>query len=103
MKDLETLKAAVRRVARANGARIALLFGSHARGTATERSDVDLIFVEETSQPFLDRLERYMGPLADELRTGVEAFVYTPEEFGRMKEGPFVQQALREGLVIHES
>jgi len=103
MLDLATIREAVARVAKANGAVLAVLFGSYARGTATERSDVDLIFVENTSDRFLDRLGRYMFPLLDELHEAVELFVYTPAEFEQMKRKPFVGRALREGVVLYES
>ena len=100
--DLEAVKQAVSEIARANGASLAVLFGSYARGTATKRSDVDVIFVEETDARFLDRLGKYMGPLFDRLRTGVEVLVYTPAEFERMKSRSFVRRALAEGIVVYE-
>ncbi len=93
---------AVTLVAARNGASLALLFGSYARGTATHRSDVDVIFVENTDERFLDRLGRYMNPLMDELNTAVEVLVYTPEEFTLMKERSFVKRALKEGVVLYE-
>jgi predicted nucleotidyltransferase len=103
MLTLETIQRVVQSVAAANGAQMAVLFGSYARGTATDRSDVDLIFVEETEQPFLKRLDRYFGVLFDRLGTGVEVFVYTPHEFQKMKGRPFVRRALKEGMVLFES
>lgn len=100
---LETIRDAVIEVAKKNGARLALLFGSYARGTATNRSDIDLIFVEETEDRFIDRLGRYFDPLIMMLPAAVETLVYTPEEFERMKERPFVKRALEEGIIIYES
>ena len=103
MLDLESIRHAVQDVARTNGAQMALLFGSYARRTATENSDVDVIFVEDTALPFLARLDRYFDPLVDRLNAALEVFVYTPDEFERMKEGPFVRRAMDEGIVIYES
>ncbi len=37
---------------------------------------MDVNFVEETSDPFIKRLGRYMDPLVDELRLAAEVFVY---------------------------
>ena len=99
---IEKIREAAIEIANANGATLALLFGSYARGTATERSDVDLIFVEETTLRFLDRLSRYQDILIDRLSTSVETLVYTPAEFERMKDGGFVGQAVREGIVLYE-
>jgi predicted nucleotidyltransferase len=100
--SLEAIKEAAADVAKANGALLALIFGSHARGTATRRSDVDVIFVEDTTDRFLDRLSRYMDPLADRLRAPVEVLVYTPEEFENMKHRHLVKRAIAEGIVAYE-
>lgn len=89
-------------VARANRARKAILFGSYARGTATKRSDVDLIFVEDTTEPFLKRLDRYQYPLSDRFGGGVETLVYTPAELESIAHRPFIQRALREGITLYE-
>ena len=100
--QLDKIREAVANVAKANGASLAILFGSYARGTATKRSDVDLIFVEETDLPFLKRLDKYIGPLVDMIGMSVEALVYTPEEFQQMKDRSFIKRALKEGVVIYE-
>ncbi len=67
-----------------NKAIFALLFGSYARGTATEHSDLDIIFVEETNKPFLSRLDPYFSPLSDLMNGGVDVFVYMPDEFKKI-------------------
>jgi len=103
MLDKHTIRRVVAEVARRNGAHKAILFGSYARGTATAHSDVDLLFVEPTKLPFLSRIDRYFDPLIDQLKTGVELFVYTPAEFDRMAQSGFVAQAVREGIVLYES
>lgn len=100
---LEHVREAAKAVAGRNGATRALLFGSHARGTATTRSDVDLVFVEETADRFLDRLDRYLGPMADALDMPVEVLVYTPAEYERMRDRPFLRRAEKEGIVLYES
>ncbi|MBM3713955.1 MAG: nucleotidyltransferase domain-containing protein [Actinobacteria bacterium] len=86
-----------------NKAVFALLFGSYARGTETAHSDLDVIFVEETNRPFLKRLDNYFSPLSDLMKSSVDVFVYTPDEFIKMKKGFFIQRALQEGVVIFES
>jgi predicted nucleotidyltransferase len=103
MVALEEIKRVAGAVAEKNGASYAVLFGSHARGTATERSDIDLIFVEDTEARFLDRLAKYFDPLSDALGGGIECLVYTPGEFRKMREEPFVRKALEEGVVLYES
>ena len=102
MLTLEQIKKEVVDVARANRAHRAILFDSYARGTATNRSDVDLIFIEDTTEPFLKWLDRYFYPLSDRFGGGVETLVYTPDELDRISHRPFIQQALREGIVLYE-
>ena len=86
IKDkLEKIKQTIYDLSVKNKAIFALLFGSYARGTATEHSDLDTIFVEETNKPFLSRLDPYFSPLSDLMNGGVDVFVYTPDEFKKMK------------------
>ena len=103
MLDIATIKAEVAVLAERNGAAFALLFGSYARGTATERSDVDLIIVQETEAPFLRRLDAYYEALAGRIEAAVEILVYTPAEFAAIRSRPFIRQALSEGIVLYES
>jgi predicted nucleotidyltransferase len=103
VRSREQIDEALRQVACANHASMAVLFGSWARGTQTSRSDVDAIFVEETDDRFIDRLSRYFDPLTDLLGSPVEVLVYTPQEFDRMKRLPFVARAMQEGVVVYES
>ena len=93
---------AVCEAARECGACKAILFGSFARGTATARSDLDVVFVEETAVRFLDRLGRYLDRLADRLHVAVDVLVYTPAEFERMQGGSFMKRIAREGKVLYE-
>ena len=86
MKDkLEKIEQTIYDLSVKNKAIFALLFGSYARGTATEHSDLDIIFIEETNKPFLSRLDPYFSPLSYLMNGGVDVFVYTPDEFKKMK------------------
>ncbi len=98
----------IRAVAEEAGSRKAILFGSFARQTATRHSDIDLVFIEDTEEEFLDRIGRYLRLLRQ--RQALKAFdidvlVYTPQELQRMlAEGNgFVKRLLKEALVVYES
>lgn len=99
----EKIKKTIYDLAVKNNALLAVLFGSFARGTQTEHSDIDVIFVQETDKPFLKRLDPYFTPLTDIIGGGVDVFVYTPKEFKKMKNKFFVKRALEEGVIIFES
>ncbi len=79
-----------------------ILFGSYARGEATERSDVDFLIVAQTDLP---RHKRAVG-LYKQLRPypfGMD-IVYTPQEVeeGKKSALTFVSTVLREGKTLYE-
>jgi len=82
----------------------AILFGSQAKGSQDEASDIDLILIKSTSKPFLERLKEFALLLPGVLPR-VDAFIYTPDEFKRMTEweNPLIMKALEEGQVIYEA
>lgn len=92
---------AVERLRRVLDPELILLFGSRARGSATRKSDLDLMLVMRTDLPALARIERVLRLLADS-PWPVEAIVYTPEELQRMAHTPFVRRVLKEGRVLYE-
>lgn len=85
------------------GPQRAILFGSAARGERDAFSDFDLLMVKETTQPFIERLVSFTRLLPPRLPR-VDAFIYTPEEFARMRsdENPIVSAALEDGITIYE-
>ncbi|MCS6925944.1 MAG: nucleotidyltransferase domain-containing protein [Candidatus Binatia bacterium] len=80
-----------------------ILFGSAARGEADADSDLDVLVIKDTAEPFVQRLET----MARLCPVGVHAdiLVYTPAELSQMvAEGnPFIIQALQEGKVVYEA
>jgi predicted nucleotidyltransferase len=80
-----------------------ILFGSTARGEADADSDLDVLVIKDTPDPFVKRLEL----MAELCPLGVHAdiLVYTPLELKLMIEdgNPFILRALEEGKVIYEA
>ena len=80
---------------------VAYVFGSVAAGTADEHSDIDVIVVRHTTQPFFDRVREIM-----ELRLefgAADMLIYTPDELEQMlaEDGRyFEKQAVRTGYRI---
>lgn len=80
-----------------------ILYGSMARGEVHEWSDLDLVVVKETTQPFLQRLREVA--LLCRPPVGVDFLVYTPGELAQMvaQHNPFiVEEVLDRGLVVYE-
>jgi predicted nucleotidyltransferase len=80
-----------------------ILFGSVARGEADADSDLDVLVIKDTTDPFVHRLEA----MAELCPRGVHAdiLVYTPDELRQMVDdgNPFILQALREGRTVYEA
>lgn len=83
------------------GVRKVLLFGSLARGAADRRSDLDLIVIQETTLPFLERSRAIFNYARPEV--AVDLLVYTPSEFEEIRERVFFRQALADAVVLHEA
>ena len=76
-----------------------LVFGSYATNEIHEWSDLDLVLIQDTQAPFLDRslsLVRAIKP-----RAGIQFLVYTPEETRKLIQRPFFRhEILTKGKVL---
>jgi predicted nucleotidyltransferase len=77
-----------------------ILFGSFARGDFHENSDVDLIIVGDFKEDFFSRIGKILEIAPLDL--DIEPFIYTRDEFNKMKkdENPFILKALSEGIMV---
>lgn len=80
-----------------------ILFGSYARGEATENSDIDLLVITETDLPKPKRSAPMYSLLRD-YHVSKDILVYTPEEAEQYRDLPaaVVRRAFREGIVLYE-
>lgn len=90
-------------VAAAQPSRV-ILFGSYARGEASEDSDLDLLVVEnqvENRGEEMVRLRRAIGRVG----IGVDVLVYSEEEVARRGEvpGTVIYWALQEGKTLYDA
>ena len=78
-----------------------LLFGSQAKGTAHEGSDIDLLIVSSAWVPYgeHERLE-LLGIAAARILEPVQARRATPDEIARHQLSPFLEQVLTEQAVV---
>lgn len=79
-----------------------IVFGSLATGQVHAWSDIDLLIVERTDRPFLQRLRHVRRLLRPQV--GTDILVYTPEEFDQLRrERPFFRdEILAKGKVVYE-
>lgn len=107
MIDMKIIQAAANRLAAAasSPARI-ILFGSYGRGTADERSDLDLMVIE---RDIPDRAAEYMrlrealGRVAT--GTGVDLLIYPLAEYESRSQvpGTLHYEVRMEGKVLHDA
>jgi uncharacterized protein len=82
--------------------RLILLFGSLATHTSGEHSDLDLVVVMHTDQPYLSRIDTVLQSIQPE--TDIDLLVYTPEEWKALqRDSSFVRRQGAEGKVIYEA
>jgi predicted nucleotidyltransferase len=82
------------------GAKMVLVHGAVARGTARANSKLNLIVVADTDLPFRERQEHFHARLKSHER--VEMVVYTAAEFNRAKaESALVKAAVAEGRIVY--
>jgi len=107
MVDDELLTEMVRAIVREVDPERVYLFGSRARGEATENSDVDLLVVER--DPFgpersrRDEMTRLWSLLAP-FRTPKDILVYSVDEVDRWRHARnhVIARTLREGTLLYE-
>jgi len=83
-----------------------LLFGSYARGTATDRSDIDLAFVSDDFEG-MNEVQR-MSLLLDFVHLvelpepkDIEPFGFTPEELTSPEKFSLSEEVKKHGIVVY--
>jgi uncharacterized protein len=104
MTALEELRASLPELRQRLRPRHIILFGSQARGTATEASDVDLILVSEefVGVPWPQRHKPFFAILWR--HRSVDLICLTPEEFERLRQwAGVIATACEEGVWLPET
>ena len=102
MQDEEIIQTIVSRIAETIHPQKIILFGSWARGERGPHSDIDILVIQESSQP---RPQRYaqVRRLFWGMGLAMDILVYTPEEFERYQSvpGSFTYTVAQEGKVLY--
>jgi predicted nucleotidyltransferase len=80
-----------------------ILYGSYAKGEATEHSDIDILVVAPTKEPFYQRMATVLSLLRDLYQElPISPIVLKPEEIEtrRNRGDQFVEEILREGIEL---
>lgn len=79
------------------------LFGSYAKGTPSEDSDIDLLIIKETSEPRYKRSVEIQKLLKDS-KLPVDIVVYTNDEFenGKRQSLSFINSAIKDSQLLYE-
>jgi predicted nucleotidyltransferase len=80
-----------------------IIFGSYAKGTATIKSDLDILAIKETQLPMLNRADD-LKPMLSSFLIPVDVHIYTPEEVEEYGKEPFsfINSILKTGRIVFE-
>ncbi|MFO8033795.1 MAG: nucleotidyltransferase domain-containing protein [Candidatus Bipolaricaulota bacterium] len=79
-----------------------ILFGSFAQGIQKEWADLDVVVIQPTELPFIQRTRKLLEDFEPEV--ALDVLVYTPEEFAELSNTrPFFRdEILAKGKVLYE-
>ncbi|MDO8753039.1 MAG: nucleotidyltransferase domain-containing protein [Anaerolineales bacterium] len=100
----EQIQQAVERLVVAAKPSKIILFGSYARGDATEDSDLDLMVIEQEVNNKFDEMVRLRNVMGD-MGGGVDLLVYSDGEASRRSQvpGTVLYRAFKEGRVMYDA
>jgi predicted nucleotidyltransferase len=80
-----------------------ILFGSQARGTANDNSDVDLLLIGEVNYDRYQMMTDVLRSLG-KMKNAFDVVILTPDEFDEHKliPGTIARYAFKEGKIIYE-
>lgn len=101
--DENLLKDLVERILKVTQPEKIILFGSYARGEATEESDIDILIIQNSDLPRYKRSTQVRLALKG-LFPSKDIIIYTPEEVKKWQSAStsFIACALRDGRVLYE-
>lgn len=98
---VDLIKAIAKRLKEQYGAKEVILFGSYAKGKATDDSDIDLLVISDSKERFFERQATVRRLLRDlKKRIPVSLIVLTPEEIEERKRhgDQFINEILETGI-----
>ena len=96
------MKALLLPVFRESKAKRAYLFGSFSKGSATRKSDIDLMIETVTNKRFFDRYEDFDKIPAILSDHSVDMLIYTSEELSKISHRTFIKKIIEDGVILYE-
>ncbi len=99
-QEIDHIKNLINKLKEKNNISSVILFGSYARGDINENSDVDLLIVGDFKERYFDRIGKVLSLYGGQ--KDIEPFVYTDEEFDKMKKEKrvFIEEILKNGIKL---
>ncbi len=82
------------------GVKKVMLFGSHARGESTKRSDIDIIIIKETNERFIERYREF-SDIYEIVNATVDMLIYTPDEWNTIIKRKSFQKILKDARLLY--
>ncbi len=98
MVDISTIQSAVAPIARDYGIKRIYLFGSYAKGTENEDSDIDIAVISDDFEDIYDCMAVLMGMTWD-IDARIEPHPITTEDYERVS-NPFVKEVVDTGIKV---
>ena len=101
-KEIERLRKLLLPIVQTTNTKRAYLFGSLSKGTATRKSDIDLMIEADTQKRFFKRyddFEKIQAILSD---CSVDMLIYTTNELSKIAHRAFIKNILEEGVILYE-
>ncbi len=100
--DMSTIRAIAQLITERFDPEQVTLFGSYARGDASDNSDVDLLVVLRDTNPRRGNPVRMA--IAERFVLPVDVVIRTPEAVEQYRDDPFslIHRVLKEGVVLYE-
>lgn len=96
----ESLRRIIKQLGEIPAVEKVILFGSYAAGRRDLFTDLDIVVIMNTDQPFIERSAAFYSLLQPSVDADI--LVYTPEEFQRMSQSGFLRMVSEMGQVLYE-
>ncbi|MEK6921796.1 MAG: nucleotidyltransferase domain-containing protein, partial [Nanoarchaeota archaeon] len=100
-KSLQELLLSLQQLVDKKETKLYLLYGSIVNHTENPNSDLDLLIVTENKKMAEQRIIKKQSEIAEKFGNEVSVTLWSPEEFKKKKNSPFLQTAKKNAIIIY--